>query len=91
MRVQNWPARAFRWPVLARRTIRTLIKAKGPGTPGGFGYTDAKGVTTSLGGFTSPATISRSTKRDPQPTGGGRKVIKPPGVVGGIRNRKSGT
>lgn len=91
MRQSSWPRRAFRFPVLRRRSIRTLIKAKGPGTPGGFGaITDAKGVDAG-GGFSASPRVLRAGKRDPQPTGGGRKVIKAPGVVGGIKNRRQGT
>jgi len=92
MRSQSYgAARAFRWPVFKKRSIRTLIKrdeSKGRTMPEFSRITDQKGVDTGSGFATSVTTV-RSTKRDPQPPRNNKKTVKKANP-GPLRRRKSG-
>jgi hypothetical protein len=92
-RVQNWPGReADQIPVVRKRSIRTLIardERQGRTMPEFGRITDQKGVDTGSGFAASP-NIVRSTKRDPQPTGSGRTVVKKANL-GPLQKRSRGT
>lgn len=86
------PGRESTIPIDRKQRIRTLIKrdeSKGRTMPEFDRLTDKKGVDTGSGFAASPRTV-RSTKRDPQPTGAGKRSIRK-ARLGPIKFRKSGT
>ena len=91
MRAQNWAVRAYRWPIVKKRSVRTLIKrneSKGRTMPEFDKITDQKGVDTGSGFATSVKTVM-SSKRAPQPSGRNKRRVKKAGS-GPLKRRSRG-